>query len=216
MNTANALGLLRSLGVPAFTTADASVVLRQSVEAASKTLQRLRGAELVWFIRKGLWTVHDNLQPLVLPEYLTSPQPSYISLQTALQLHGMIEQIPSVVYASTLARTQRIPTSLGTFSVHRIAPSFFGGFDVYPQSGAKIATPEKALLDVFYLSAGRSRLFASLPEVELPADFRTDKARAWIARIPSTRLRTIVTRRFDALCHGGPADGRQQTTRSSR
>lgn len=206
MNAAKALRLLRSLDVPVFTTADAAVVLGQSVDAASKTLRRLRGAGLAWFLRKGLWTVHDDLPPFVLPEHLTSPQPSYVSLQTALHLHGMIEQIPSVVYAVTLARTQRIQTSLGTFSLHRVAPSFFGGFDVSARSGAKVATPEKALLDVFYLSAGRSRLFASLPEVELPERFQRERAQAWIARIPSARMRTIVGRRFDALRRGGTGD----------
>ena len=199
MNAALALGGLRGLGVPVFTTADASVTLKQSLGAASKTLQRLRAAGLVWSIRKGLWTVHDDLSPFVLPEHLTSPQPSYVSLQTALHLHGMIDQIPSVVYAVSLARTQRIQTSRGAFSIHRIGPSFFGGFDVSPQSGAKIATPEKALLDVFYLSAGRSRLFSSLPEVEIPAGFRMSQVRAWIARIPSPRLRTIVNGRLSTL-----------------
>jgi len=135
--------------------------------------------------------------PLVLPEFLTAPAASYVSLQTALHLHGMVEQIPSVVYAVTLARTQRVKTSIATISLHRIAPAFFGGFEVVPRSGAKIATPKKALLDVFYLSAGRSRLFSSLPELELPPGFHSDEARAWIGRIPSSRVRTIVSRRLD-------------------
>jgi hypothetical protein len=95
--------------------------------------------------------------------------------------------------------TTRIQTTVGPFSVHRIAPEFFGGFEVSLKSGAKVATSEKALLDVFYLSAGRSRLFASLPELELPPGFRTDYALEWIGRIPSARLRTLVTRRFEAL-----------------
>ena len=181
MNASRALGRLRSLSVPVFATADAGVALGQSIPAASKTLQRLRDAGLARFIRKGLWTVQDDLAPYVLPEYLTAPHPGYVSLQTALYLHGMIEQIPAVVYAVTLARTQRIQTTFGTFSLHRIAPAFFGGFDVSSRSGAKIATPEKALLDVFYLSAGRSRLFAALPEVEVPAGFRRKEAvaRVW-------------------------------------
>ncbi|MEW6756384.1 MAG: type IV toxin-antitoxin system AbiEi family antitoxin [Candidatus Latescibacterota bacterium] len=199
MNTARALGLLRRLGPPAFTTADAAAACGQRIGAASKTLQRLRAAGLVHFVRKGLWTLHDDLEPLVLVEYLTAPHPSYASLQTALYLHGMVDQIPSVFYVVSLTRSHRIGTSLGTFSVHRIAPAFFGGFEVSPHSGAKIATPEKALLDVFYLSAGRSRLFASLPEIELPAGFRHDYARAWTARIPSARLRTLVARRLQGL-----------------
>ena len=197
MNLAQALSRLRRLDVPAFTTADAAVALHATTGAASKTLQRLRDADLVQSIRRGLWTLDAELSPLVVPEYLTAPAACYVSLQTALHLHGMIEQIPSVVYAVTLARTQRVETDLGTFSLHRIGPTFFGGFEVALRTGAKVATPEKALLDVFYLSASRSRLFSSLPELELPTGFRMGEARAWVQRISSARVRTIVERRLD-------------------
>ena len=199
MNGAKALGLLRRLGTPAFSTSDAAACLGLTVEAASKTLRRLQAERLARFVRRGLWTLDEQVEPLALAEYLTAPRPSYVSLQSALYLHGMIEQIPSVVYVVSLARSHRVPTALGTFSVHRVAPAFFGGFQVSPRSGAKIATPEKALLDVCYLSAGRSRLFASLPELELPSAFRSGTAGAWIAKIRSARLRTVVTRRFTEL-----------------
>jgi hypothetical protein len=69
-------------------------------------------------------------------------------------------------------------------------------------TGAKIASPEKALLDVFYLSGAKSRLFASLPELTLPRTFRFGYARSWIDRIPSGRLRTVVGRRLDAVSRG--------------
>ena len=154
MNASRALGLLRGLGTPAFSTSDAAARLGLSLAAASQTLRRLHAAGLARLVRRGLWTVHDPVEPFALVEYLTAPHPAYVSLQTALHLHGMIEQIPSVVYVVSLARSHRIRTALGTFSVHRVAPSFFGGFTVSPRSGAKVATPEKALLDVCYLAPG--------------------------------------------------------------
>jgi hypothetical protein len=169
------------------------------VEAASKTLRRLATAGLARLARPGLWTIREPVEALALAEHLTSPCPAYVSLQTALYRHGMIDQIPSMLYVVSLARSHRIRTSLGPFSVRRISPSFFGGFEVSVPSGAKIATPEKALLDICYLSAGRSRLFASLPELVLPPGFRRSAARSWISRIPSARLRTLVARRFEAL-----------------
>lgn len=199
MNAAKALGLLRGFKTPAFTTADAAVRLGLSGEAASQTLRRLEAAGLAQSVRRGLWTIEGRGEPLALAEYLTAPHLAYVSLQSALHIHGMIEQIPGVTYLVSLARSHRIRTSLGTFSVHRVAPAFFGGFETSPRSRAKIATPEKALLDVFYLSGTRSRLFASLPELELPRAFKVDVARDWIARIPSARLRTVVARRLDAV-----------------
>ena len=204
MNAAKALGCLRGLGTPAFTTSDAAARLGLSVEAASKTLRRLAAAGLARLVRRGLWTIHERIEPLALAEYLTAPHPSYVSLQTALRLHGMIEQIPSVVYVVSLARSHRIPPANGQFTLHRVAPSVLGGLELSASSGVKVATPEKALLDLCYLSGGRSRLFASLPELTLPPGFRRGAARAWIARIPSARLRTLVTRRFELLTAAPP------------
>lgn len=199
MNAATALGLLRGLRTPVLTTADAAAALRLPIDAASQTLRRLRRAGLVWTVRKGLWSLEEPREPLVFAEYVTAPYPSYASLQTALYLHGMIEQIPAVTYLVSLGRRHVVRTSVATFSVHRVAPAFFGGFEVVAGSGVKLATPEKALLDVLYLSGTRGRLFAALPEIELPRRFPSPAAREWIARIPSRRLRTTVQQGLDRL-----------------
>ncbi len=197
MNAMEAVARLAKMR-PAISTSDAALLFGSSVPAASKMLERLARAKLVTPIRRGLWGVGERVEPLALPSYLTSPYPSYVSLQTALYLHGMISQVPAVIYVASLDRTRRIETAVGTFSVHRVAPEFFGGFET-TETGIALATPEKALLDVFYLSATITRRFAALPELELPANFRVAQARAWIAKIPSKRLRTIVENRLRAV-----------------
>jgi hypothetical protein len=196
MNAAEALGRLRKLGVPVVTTADAAAVLTLSTAAASQTLRRLARAGLVVPVRKGLWVLDREFDPLLLPEYLTAPYPSYVSLQTALYHHGMISQIPSVTYAVTLARDRRIDTPFGSYSFHHLPPELFGGWAVPPRFGLKLATPEKALADFLYLTPTRTRLFAALPELELPAGFRSAETRAWLRRIRSQRLRTIAENRL--------------------
>jgi hypothetical protein len=108
----------------------------------------------------------------------------------------MVTQIPVMIYLVSLARSARIETNLGTYSVHHVRPEFFGGFEHDAGSGTKLATPEKALVDFFYLSPTRGRLFAALPELELPRDFHPRAARAWLKRIPSRRSRTIVERKL--------------------
>jgi len=199
MNAAEALRRLKRLRVPAATTSDASAVLAISVQAASHTMRRLARSGLVTPVRKGLWALADEPDPLALAKYVTAPYPSYLSLQTALYRHGMIEQIPSMIFAVSLARTARIETPLGTYSVHHVQPAFFDGFEAVAESGIKLATPEKALVDFLYLSPTRARLFASLPELELPRGFRRSEARRWAQRIPSKRLGTIVARKLDEL-----------------
>jgi predicted transcriptional regulator of viral defense system len=202
MNGREAFACLRRLGVPVIETADAAAALEQTPYAASKTLARLRESGLVTAIRHGTWWLEGAVDPYRLPEHLTAPLPSYLSLQTALQLRGLIEQIPEVFYVVSLARSQRIETTAGTFSVHHVAPELFGGFDD-SEAGVKLATPEKALFDLAYLSGGRSRRFVSLPELEIPKGFRTVELRRWVARIPSPRGRTLVTRKLERWLEAG-------------
>ena len=89
----------------------------------------------------------------------------------------MISQIPNVISVASLAQTRKVRTSLGTFSIHRLAPGFFGGYETAKTSGVRLATPEKALLDTLYLTPARSRLFAHLPEVGLPDQFDSARIR---------------------------------------
>jgi predicted transcriptional regulator of viral defense system len=48
---------------------------------------------------------------------LTAPFPAYVSLQSALYLHGMVSQVPAVTYAVMLARARRFVTPLGTVAI---------------------------------------------------------------------------------------------------
>jgi predicted transcriptional regulator of viral defense system len=189
------------MGKPVFTTGDAALHLGMTRSAVSRALSRLAGAGLVLSIRRGLWSLETQLDPLRLPEYLTAPFPAYVSLQTALQLHGMISQLPRVIYVASLAPTRRIKTRVADYSVHRLAPTFFGGFVTTP-GGVRLASPEKALLDTLYLIPARSRLFAMLPEVEIPQTFDRKAARLWSEQIPPGPRRNAVQRQLEALLRG--------------
>ena len=201
MNAASALARLGGLGKHVFTTEDAALALDARRSATTHMLSRLAAAGLLERVRHGLWTTDLTLDPLVLPVHVTAPFPSYVSFQSALFFHGMVSQIPTVIYVASLAPTRTVRTTLGTFSIHRLAPGFFGGFAIL-DSGVRLASPEKALLDVLYLGPARSRLFAHLPEVELPRRFDRAEARRWIARIPAGPRRLSVERRLETLLRG--------------
>jgi predicted transcriptional regulator of viral defense system len=198
VNAREALSRLQRLGVPVVETADAAAALEQSAFAASKTLSRLAESQLIARVRQGTWWIQGPVDPYRLPGYLTAPYDSYLSLQTALHLQGLIEQIPQNFFVVSLARTQTIRSSAGQFSIHHIAPELFGGF-AESATGVKVATPEKAIFDLAYLSGNRSRLFTALPELELPRRFRKSELKVWTGRIPSTRKRTAVTVRLERL-----------------
>jgi predicted transcriptional regulator of viral defense system len=198
MTTTEALARLQRLRVATIETADAAAALKLSTKAANKVLGRLAAAKLITRLRPGLWLLSTNRNPDSLAEAITAPLPSYLSLQTALYLHGMIDQIPSVFYVVSLARTQRIRTSAGVYSVHHIAPELFDGFKER-DDGSKLATPEKALFDMAYLSGGRSRLFVHVPELELPRSFRDGRLHSWMSKIVSPRKRSMVQRRLRTI-----------------
>lgn len=196
MNAREAYATLRRLAVPVIRTSDAATALDLALPAAAQTLAGLAKSKLVTPIRQGVFWIDGDVDPNRLPEYLTAPLPSYLSLHTALHRRGMIEQIPEVLYAATLARTKRVDTRVGAFSFHHVAPEVFGGFEEL-SNGVKLATAEKALFDFAYLSSGKSRLFVALPELELPRRFRRPELERWLAKIPSERSRTITRRKLD-------------------
>jgi predicted transcriptional regulator of viral defense system len=197
MTALDAYANLRRFGRSVITTADASLRLDRTLSAANRLLGRLAAAGLVVKLRRGLWSLDAHIDPLALPEFLTAPFPAYVSVQSALYFHGMISQIPQVVYVASLGPTRRVATSFATYSLHRLAPEFFGGF--VSIGAVHMATPEKALLDTLYLSCAKSRLFARLPELELPPRFRMREARRWIARIPAAYRRTLVERKLEEI-----------------
>ncbi|MDZ4200288.1 MAG: hypothetical protein U1E27_13510 [Kiritimatiellia bacterium] len=208
MKMLDAIRRLRTSDMDFIETSDAAALLKVSAAHASKILARLADAEQLVPLKRGLWAFPDRLDPLQIPGAITAPVPSYISLQSALYRHGMISQIPFVVYAVSPARSRRWKTPISAISVHHIDPAFFFGYEPVGGKGVQMATPEKALLDIFYLSPVKSRLFQYLPELEWPSSFDAKRAMKMTDRIPCMRLRTIVRRRLDKALH---ADGHKES-----
>lgn len=187
---------LMELNVPVFQTSDAAACLDIDPTHASKLLERLDSSGHIVHLSRGLWAFEEKVEILALPEYLTKPFPSYVSLQSALYYHGMISQIPAVTYAVSIGRTKKYKTPLGVFSIHHVNPHFFFGYKSIGKDIAKMASPEKALIDYFYLSPAKSRLFKALPELELPKKFSTKKTYKIIDKIRSKRRKSVVMKSF--------------------
>lgn len=187
---------LKELSLPVIQTNDVAAYLDISVNHANKLLSRISKTNHLIHIKQGVWAFPD-MDALILPGFLTAPFPSYVSLQTALYFHNMISQIPNIIYAVSVGRTKIYKTPLATVSIHHIHPTFYFGYEEKGADGLlKIASPEKALLDIFYLSQTKTRLFKTLPEVELPRTFKIAVANRMIANIASIRKRTLVQRSF--------------------
>jgi len=199
MNQIEALRRLRDLGSRGFETRDAAALLQVTAANANALLRRLAGSRLITHLARGRWTVGHEVPRFALPELLSAPYPAYVSLQSALFHHGLVEQIPSVVYAVTLARPRRVETPLGVVSFHRIPPILFTGFELDRASDAKVATAEKALFDVLYLGPARSRLFAALPELDWPPRFDWRQLDHYGALVQSESRRAFIAERIARL-----------------
>jgi predicted transcriptional regulator of viral defense system len=80
---------------------------------------------------------------------------SYVSLQSALSHHGMIPEYVPVTTSVTTGRPGELDTPIGRFQFRHVSPTLFFGFaemESAPGQPALIATPQKALVDLLYLT----------------------------------------------------------------
>ncbi len=121
--------------------------------------------------------------------------PSYISLLTALDYYEITTQVQrDFVESMAVTRTKEIRIEQTVFAYTRIKEELYFGFG--RKNGFFIATPEKAMLDAFYLmSYGRYSLDLSAVNADR-LDF--DQIAAMSTRFPSKTRRLLKK-------HGYPA-----------
>lgn len=79
--------------------------------------------------------------------------PSYISCETVLSRHGVIDQMPYVYTAVTTRRNKQGNVGKTEVNYKHLRRNLFWGY--LPEGEAFIAEPEKALLDWIYLRSGK-------------------------------------------------------------
>ena len=81
-------------------------------------------------------------------------RPSYISLHTALSFYGIIPESVVQITSVTSLKTESFSNDFGEFSYKNFKENLMFGYDLKPlenKSIIKIASPEKAILDLLYL-----------------------------------------------------------------
>jgi len=114
--------------------------------------------------------------------------PSYISFSTALGFYEATTQIQQLFFESvSVYRSKKIKAGGVVFNYVKIRKDLFFGF--IRRGGVFIATPEKALLDSFYLiSLGKYRIdFSSLN----PRKFNKDRLKKNAKKFPSSTLKLL-------------------------
>ncbi len=135
-------------------------------------------------LRRGVYMLNDagsrdRVHPFVVANYLKAG--SYVSLQSALSHYGMIPEYVPVITSVTTGRPETVSTELGHFEYRHIHRRLFRSFDsirLTNEQHAFVATPEKALLDLLYLTPESdnidflTELRLSPPQTRTPEEFQ--------------------------------------------
>lgn len=123
---------------------------RASVEMQ---LSRLVKQGSIIRLKRGLYLFADaEIDELSVAKLIYTP--SYVSLETALNIHGLIPDVAVNVTSATTLKTKKFSTPKGVFFYSRIKPQLFFGYEIIADQGAvpyHLATAEKALVDLVYL-----------------------------------------------------------------
>ena len=109
-------------------------------------------------LRKGVYLLAEPYacrqpHPFVLANELR--RASYVSLQSALAWHGCIPEFVPATTSVTTERPEQLDTPKGRFIFRHIKRDLLWGMtrlEVSPAQFALVATPEKALIDLLYLT----------------------------------------------------------------
>lgn len=162
-------------------------------------------------LRRGLYVFGEPWRRRQLtPERVASllVDRSYLSGLWALSDTGMI---PEAVFTLTSVTTQRAPgryqNEFGQFTYQTIKEDFYWGFQTLdtPAGAVRIAEPEKALADFFWLNPGEWPAERIEAELRLqPCEcFSPNKARAYARRSGSVRLQSHIETALSVVAKAG-------------
>jgi predicted transcriptional regulator of viral defense system len=125
-----------------------------------RQLTRWTAAGRLHQLRRGLYAPAPPYQQVKPHPFLIANRivrGSYVSLQSALAYYGLIPEYALLTTSCTTMRPQSHRTPLGAFDYRHIRPALVFGYrrlDLGQGQYAFVAQPEKALLDLIYLTPG--------------------------------------------------------------
>jgi predicted transcriptional regulator of viral defense system len=128
-----------------------------------RQLSRWVRAGRIYQLRRGVYSLAPPYQkvkphPFVVANRMVPA--SYVSCQSALAHYNLIPEYVPVVISVTTVRPARWTTPLGTYIYRHVRPGLFSGYrqlSFGPAQVAFVARPEKALLDLLYLTPQSDR-----------------------------------------------------------
>ena len=164
MKQIKALQTLQASGKQIFSSADLQKLLGVAETNYMKVLAgRLVKEGVLERVMRGRYVLSSN-KPSDFALANALYQPSYISLDSALNYYGILIQSPQQIMSVTTNATKRIKVKGKTCAYMHLDQKYFT--DYQKIDGMLIASPEKALIDtIFFAALGRSVL--AIEELQL-------------------------------------------------
>ena len=194
-----------------FTTGDVATFADVSTSSANRALAMLAARGLITPVVRGIWArrEHPSFSPYAVVPFLLGASvrslgrcatAGYVSLLSALNLHGLIDPIPRTVQIVVDSQRPTLTTLVGTFSFHQLQPALVTGYAPGGRlANFDLATPAKALFDVLYLSTRRGRRFAHLPELDRSRDVHDAEMQRCVSLIRSPSIRAAAKARWEKM-----------------
>lgn len=120
-------------------------------------------------------------------------EPSYVSFESALNFHGVLPQFPYEITSATTKKTVEKTIGGKVYRYNRIKKSLWWGYD--KTDGFLLAHPEKALLDLVYLTAKGYGVIH--PDDLIRERLNRPRAKQYAAAFPKTAAFLRLRRELD-------------------
>lgn len=147
-----------------FTTKDIGILLEiNNKRTLEQNIKKLIESEILTPLERGKYFLtKSNISDFSISQFIYSP--SYISLETALNIYGILSQFPFEITSITLKKSVTKTIQSKTFKYSHIQKSLFTGY--IKKEDYLIATPEKALFDYLYLCSKSIKTESYLNEMD--------------------------------------------------
>lgn len=141
------LKILQKINKPFYTIADLEKITGLQRDSLYVALKRWVGEGILERVSQGIYLPMGSLvsmETLAAQLYL----PNYLSFESALARHGILNLIPYTLTFATPRKTKKYLLRKQEVEFRQIKRDLFFGFEM--ENGIYVATPEKAFLDEIY------------------------------------------------------------------
>jgi len=150
------LKMLQKINKPFYTIADLEKITGLSRNSLYVALKRWETGEIIERVSQGIYIPmgsNVSLENVAAQIYI----PNYLSFESALTKHGILNLIPYTLTFATTRKTKKYTLQKQKIEFRQISPELFFGFEM--KNGIYIASPEKAFLDqVYFATRGKASL----------------------------------------------------------